>query len=123
MGCSSLGNGQTRCFGHHRFDSSIARHSLTEAGATIDGIKNIMLLYKTDKAINQPNGIAGLILLLNNAQTYLKKYDNFNGLDRLTFISSFINPFYKQLYYTRLQTGIGSPEGQSPVNFNAKSIF
>jgi cytochrome c peroxidase len=80
------------------FDSPIARHSLTEAGATIDGIKNIMLLFKSDKAINQPNGIAGIILLLNNAQTYLKKYDNFNGFDRLTFISSFINPFYKQLY-------------------------
>lgn len=105
------------------FDSPIAQHSLPEAVATLDGIKNILLLFKNDKDDKQAKNLSELIVLLNNAQAYLKKHNNFIGFDRLTFISSYVNPFYKQLVIARSENGISIPEGQSPVNYNAASIF
>jgi cytochrome c peroxidase len=61
--------------------------------------------------------------MLTNAGTYLQKHVNFNNFDRLTFIVSFMNPLYKQLGIVRLKAGIAAPEGQSPVTFNAESLF
>lgn len=105
------------------FDSPIAQHSLPEAVATLDGIKNILLLFKNDKDVKQPTSLSGLIVVINNAQAYLKKNNNFIVFDRLNFISSYMSPFYKQLVIARSENGIPIPEGQSPVNYNAESIF
>jgi cytochrome c peroxidase len=105
------------------FDSPIAQNSLPEGRASIIGIKNILLLFKTDVDAKLPKATAILIGLLDRADIYLEKHTNFNGFDRLTFISACINPFYKQLLKTRIKAAIPVPEGQSPVNYNAESIF
>jgi len=105
------------------FDSPIAQNSLPEARASIEGLKNIFLLFKNDIDAKHPKATASLISLLNNASAYLQTHNNFNGFDRLAFISSYINPFYKELILTRSKAGIAVPEGQSPVNYDAASIF
>ena len=105
------------------FDSPVAQNSLSEAAASIDGIKNILLLFKNDPALKEPGSISSLVALLNSAQAYLETHNNFKGFDRLTFISSFINPFYKKLVIVRSKNEISVPEGLSPVNYNAVSIF
>ena len=105
------------------FDSPVALKSLTEAKASIGGMKNILLLFKNDIDKKQPNAAASLIKLLDKAIAYLQTHSNFDNFDRLDFISSFINPFYRQLNSTRIKAGIAVPEGQSPVNYSASSIF
>ena len=105
------------------FDSPIALKSLTEAKASIAGMKNILLLFKNDLDRKHPNATASLIRMLDKATAYLQMHSNFNSFDRLDFISSYINPFYKQLNGTRIKAGIAVPEGQSPVNYSASSIF
>jgi cytochrome c peroxidase len=105
------------------FDSPVSQNSLPEAGASIDGIKNILRLFTSRIDERSPGASDQLIRLLNNAVVYLQKYNNFNAFDRLTFISAHINPFYKRLVQTRLNAGILIPDGRSPVNFNAQSIF
>ncbi len=105
------------------FDSPIAQNSLAEARATIKGIKEILVLFKTDTDTKPPKAISGLTSLLISANAYLQKHTDFNDFDRLVFISNYINPFYRQLLKIRINAGIAFPAGQSPVNYNAESIF
>jgi cytochrome c peroxidase len=105
------------------FDSPVSQLSIPEAGATIDGMKNILLLFKNDPGIKYPGDITDLIALLNNAQGHLKTHNNFNRFDRLTFISSYFNPIYKQLIVARSKNEITIPGGLNPVNYSASSIF
>lgn len=105
------------------FDSPVAQNSLAEARASINGIKNILHLL-TARIDEKMQGAGDqLTRLLNNAGMYLQQHNNFNAFDRLTFIAAHINPLYEQLVQTRLNAGIAIPEGRSPVNFNAQSIF
>ena len=105
------------------FDSPVASNSLGEARASMGAMKNILLLFKNDIDKKQPNAVASLINLLNKSTAYIQLHNDFKKFDRLAFISSYINPFYKQLTIIRTKSGIAAPEGQSPVNFSATSIF
>jgi len=105
------------------FDSPIAFNSLVEAKASIGAMKNILLLFKNDIDRKQTNAAASLINILSKATAYLQLHNDFKKFDRLEFITSYINPFYKQLNSTRIKSGINVPGGQNPVNFSATSIF
>ena len=102
------------------FDSPAAQYSLPEARASIEGIKDILTLFKKEAGNKK---FLDLFNLLNKASGYLLTHPDFNEFDRLIFITQYINPFYKELLTARLKTGIGVPEGSNPVNFNAASIF
>ena len=69
------------------FDSPVALKSLTEAKASIGGMKNILLLFKNDIDRKHPNATASLISLLDKAIAYLQTHRNFDNFDRLDFIS------------------------------------
>jgi cytochrome c peroxidase len=105
------------------FDSPIAFNSLNEAKASIAAMKNILLLFKYEMDRKQPNAVASLINLLNKASAYLQLHNDFKRFDRLEFTFSYVNPFYKQLTLVRSKAEIAAPEGQSPVNYSATSIF
>lgn len=105
------------------FDSPIAQKSIVEARATIEGVKNIVLLFKGELDSKLPNAVTSLLSLLTKADKYLLQHNNFNSFDRLAFITSYISPLYKQLVITRAAAGIAVPEGRSPVNYLAESIF
>ena len=105
------------------FDSPIAQYSLIEARATIDGIKDILGIFKKELNTKDPKAIIELFKLLDKTKAYLTTHNNFNAFDRFSFITQLINSFYKQLLKTRLSSGIGVPQGKHPVNFDAVSIF
>jgi hypothetical protein len=60
-------------------------------------MKNIVLLFKNDIDRKQTNASSSLVNLLSKATAYLQLHNDFKKFDRLEFISSYINPFYKQL--------------------------
>ena len=105
------------------FDSPVAHLSIPEAIASLDGMKDILLLFNQDSSLRNRNSISRLLSLLNNTQAYLKKNKSFEAFDRLTFITAYMNPFYKQLIVARTENEIPIPEGRNPVNFNTGSIF
>ena len=105
------------------FDSPVALNSLNEARASISGMKNILALFNKDKDSTHQGNMTSLITLLNKADAYLQTHNSFNSFDRLEFMSSHIDPFYKALNLARIKAGIAVPEGQSPVNYSASSIF
>ena len=104
-------------------DSPTANYSLPEANASIDGILQILNFYKSAISEKNPNAFTELTSLLINAKGYLLQNKNFNKFDRLAFITSYINPFYKKLIETRKETGIAIPAGRQAVNADATSFF
>lgn len=104
-------------------DSPTANYSLPEASASIDGILQLLNFFKPDIEEKDPAAFSALSTMLVNAKEYLKHNSNFNKFDRLTFITRFINPFYKKLVETRIKTGVGVPPGRHAVNYDATSFF
>jgi cytochrome c peroxidase len=103
------------------FDSPIANNSINEAKASFDGILAVLVLYKTD--LEKDGGYASLLKLINKCRAYLQSNPNFIKFDRLSFISNYLNPFFKQLVRSRKKAGFGVPEGRSSINYSAESIF
>jgi cytochrome c peroxidase len=105
------------------YDSPVALQSLPEAVATIDGMKDVLALLAEDKKLNTDEPFKTLAFQLTNAQTYLRHHLDFARFDRLQFILGFMNPLSRQLNNARLEAGIGYPQGLSPVNYEASSLF
>ena len=76
------------------FDTPGSLNALPEAIAALQGIENITAPL-TRKI--PPQEQQQLRVLFANAKAYLKKNNNFNGFDRLTFLTEYINPMYKAL--------------------------
>jgi cytochrome c peroxidase len=103
------------------FDSPIANLSLTEAQASIDGTKEVLLLVKKSGADEAAFG--QLFSTIADASLYLKTNTNFNTFNRLVFITDFADPLYRQINQVRSLSNVGIPEGANPINFKANSIF
>lgn len=104
-------------------DSPTANYSLPEAGASIDGILQLLKFFKPSIEEKDPAAFMALSTMLANAKGYLTRNSNFNKFDRLFFITHHINPIYKKLVETRIKIGIGVPAGRHAVNYNATSFF
>lgn len=105
------------------FDSPAANYSLPEATASLAGIKTLLSFFKPLIEKNKVNSYVQLNALLDKSVSYLQRNNNFNEFDRLTFITQYINPFYKLLAQTRIESVIGIPGGRNSINFNSLSIF
>ena len=105
------------------YDSPIAQYSFAEARASLESIKDVLIIFRNEYAGKNTDSFKTLLTLFNNANAYLSSHNNFNGFDRFTFINRYINPFYAQLVKTRKSLGISVPQGSNPVNFDAESIF
>ena len=104
-------------------DSPTANYSIPEANASIDGILQILTFYKSAINEKKPAAFTEMTSLLINAKEYLLQNKNFNKFDRLSFITSYVNPIYKKLIETRKETGIAIPAGRQAVNADATSFF
>lgn len=105
------------------FDSPTAKYSLPEGISTIDGIIDLLFIYKPAFEKKMLTEFEELVELLYDSKRYLEKSKNFDSFNRLKFITTYINPFYKKLISARIKSGIGIPEGRSSINYQAESIF
>ena len=104
------------------FDSPVALNSFSEARSTVDGIRKVLFLFKADLD-RAPQAWKRLDGLLASMDKHLAASRDFNRFDRLDFITRHINPLYRELVMARKLSGIGVPEGRSPINFDAETIF
>ena len=105
------------------FDSPVAFRSLPEARSTIEGMKNTLMIFKVQLDAKAKGDFERLMTLLTAADKYLTKNRDFNSFDRLSFITDYLEPVYKQLVATRNKAGISVPQGRQPVNVEAVSVF
>jgi len=105
------------------FDSPVANHSLTEAAASLEGIKQLLFLFKESQPEKDRFLFDSLLSSVEKTKSFIGSQPDFNSFNRLRFITRYINPLYQQLVQTRLRAGIGTPPGRTAINFNAESIF
>lgn len=73
------------------FDTPGSLNAIQEAKTVLNSLKIVL------ESIQGENDYRLSIDLLEESEKYLDKYDNFNSLDRLTFLMRYINPLYKNL--------------------------
>jgi cytochrome c peroxidase len=79
------------------FDSQAAVNGLPECEAALAGVQSILLFYKEDINLTNTNKYSQLELLLNAAQNYLNKANNFDVFNRMDFITNYLNPITKTI--------------------------
>lgn len=104
------------------FDSPVSLQSMSEAGITLTAVKTILQWFKEEHG-SRLKDFENIERLLTKSNQYLGRKVSFNQFNRLEFITGCINPLYKAMVATRKKTGIGIPEGRSPINFDAESMF
>ncbi len=105
------------------FDSPVANYSLPEAESSLAAMKELVLIFSGTEQKSALPALDLLPALADKSITYLKTHPGFARFDRLTFITAYLDPFYRQLQKARLQAGIPLPEGRSPLNRNVFSLF
>lgn len=105
------------------FDSPVANYSIPETRASIASIKNLLFFYKPLIDKKEQGSYVQITNRLNKCIVYLTTNSNFNGFDRMYFITNYLNPLYKILIQERIKCGIDVPEGKSPLLANEESIF
>jgi cytochrome c peroxidase len=105
------------------YDSPLAKQSIPEAKSTLEGIQNILALYKKDLEHGNEKEIKELNNLLGVAESYLSNNINFNSFDRLAFITRFANPVYTLLDKIKLPSSGRIADGMRPLNPAASTIF
>jgi len=97
------------------FDSPVALNSLPEAKASLQGIAEILAIYKQELEKKYSGMFLQLDILIQKAQANLltTSFDQFN---RLEFIMQFANPITRLLNTTRIKLGYTFPTGLRPLN-------
>jgi cytochrome c peroxidase len=112
------------------FDSQVAVNALPECETALNGVQNILSFYKDDFNKTVTGNFSKLQLLLTNAQIYLQQHTNFDGFDRMQFITAYLTPITKCVadYKNEMEMS----ENKSPLYYStikknntlfAKNIF
>jgi cytochrome c peroxidase len=83
------------------FDSPTAQYSLPEAAAALHGVETVWHFYATRVQLLNPALAQHTQELLTNAEQQLTAAPDFNMLDRLHFISKYLNPLTVNLKLAR----------------------
>lgn len=95
------------------FDTPDALQSLPEAAAALRGIKQVLQYYQDDAALAKTQ----------DAISYLQQHNSFNGFDRLTFISNYLDPLNKEINQLRLKRNIPLAQSGFALCDDATSLF
>ncbi|MEO8584229.1 MAG: cytochrome c peroxidase [Flavitalea sp.] len=102
------------------FDSPILLNSISEAASTLEGIHEIILVFKNDIQSYQFDSCHQLI---NGGIKILSSKNNFNSFDRLNFIKNYADPLYTQIVAIAAKENYILAEERRPLNQFSKSIF
>lgn len=101
------------------FDSPVAKLSMQESAAVLEGIGEIMSLLESNRDIS----FQVLQAALDNAKNYLLAHKDFDIFDRLYFITNHINPLYSKVVQTRMQLNCAMPAERRPLQVDDTSFF
>ena len=104
------------------FDSPVARRSVAEAGASMQGIKEMVLIYAEDQQQRFPE-IKQILQLLNGTERWLAANTNFDTFNRAYFIREMANPVASLLLDVQMVLHIPVLAGNRPVKNDARHLF
>lgn len=109
------------------FDTPGSGNAIPEAIQSLKGMQKAITAYMGLIQSKDVQLAATLSATFDQAITYLEDHDDFDALDRLTFLKNCINPLYDLMYQAHKALGIETVEETSsyrqPVNYKARNIF
>lgn len=102
------------------FDSPVTLHSLPEAAASLQAMQEVLTIYLEPA---YPDELRSLTTLIQGAQAFLTYSTDFDGFDRLTFITRFANPLAREVSRARQKLGIAVPDVRRPFRATAATLF
>ncbi|MEH6307094.1 cytochrome c peroxidase [Olivibacter sp. CPCC 100613] len=96
------------------FDAPLSLQSLPEAAASLTGLKQSLHFYPKNEET---------LTLIDHSINYLRRYNNFNHFDRLTFITAYLNPLSESLKDMRKKLKIPTASSLSALQNDATSLF
>lgn len=93
------------------FDSSVALHSLPEARASLEALREVLAVYQ-DRTLDQ---------LFRRAEASLT--GDFDSFDRLGFITGYLNPIVRELHRFRKERGIEVIRTSSLLRNDVNTFF
>ena len=103
------------------FDSPVANRSISEAAASITGIKDMLFIYSHDQKAKP--SIKKLLLLLDKTKNYLEANNHFDSFNRAFFIVEMANPITAQILSVQQVLKIPLLAGNRPLKNNAPNLF
>jgi cytochrome c peroxidase len=105
------------------FDSPVAKLSVAEAAATLQGLQPILNFYQRELDARIPGRHTQFAELIAAAGSFLSVEKEFDNFDRLYFIKQFGNPLTVLLTATRNELGFFNATDRGPVSREAASLF
>lgn len=96
------------------FDTPSALQSLPEAAAALTGIQEVLKNY---------GATAQMLTAIENAVDLLNKTPDFNSLDRLIFITDYLDPISKNIDQLRKKLNISTTSSGSALQDSTMSLF
>ncbi|WP_165395988.1 cytochrome-c peroxidase [Flavobacterium sp. J27] len=102
------------------FDTPGSMQAIIEAHTSLNALKEIVLFYIKQ---TRNSNYQSTIILFEKAIQFLEKNNNFNQLNRLHFLTAYINPLYKDILMLQNELGIlsTSEKYKQIPSWNAKS--
>lgn len=111
------------------YDVPASGNSVTDALTVLSTMREDLLLYQPLFTETDAAAAGMLYINLNDCISYLEKHNDFDSLDRLYVIRTFINPIYSSILTLHEQTGIemihevAQKHLLPPYNHKANNIF
>jgi len=113
------------CFTLNGYDCTINKESITECAYAINGMEQVLLLFKEKAKVDQNINTDYLTLItsLKSCRKQLLKNQNSDTFDRLNFMKDYLNPAYTNLISFFEQVKTEESGLLYAVNFKVKSFF
>ena len=105
------------------FDASASGDAIVEAAEALAGVREALVPYRQALIHRAPAALARLDVTLDSAIAYLRAHPDFDGFDRLTFISRHAIPTARALVRAQEALAIGAPPKPRAWSARAASIF
>ena len=106
------------------FDTPGSLNAIPEAEASLSGLEEIMVVFLANSSLETKEKIN---ILFKESRHYLKKHTNFEHLDRLSFLTRYINPLYKNMLIAQKEQHLPSSAekyGNTPSwNSDSDNVF
>lgn len=105
------------------FDVPLSLNALPETKVQLESIKHVVTLYKDEIENKDANLFLQTIKAIDSALIFIQKEQEFEQLDRISFIRNYLNPLSESLGKVALSLAYINEKELNPVNPLALNLF
>ncbi len=105
------------------FDSPLAAYSLPECASTLSAADTVLAIYQSDMIAHGVEHPAGIRRQIHAAENYLRNHNDFDGFNRMEFITGYLQPLMQQLSAAKEKMGYTENKARFALIKKSGSLF